>query len=64
MKISKEKIVEQWNNEDGVWVVHATREQLESLVDADRLPFAAITEWEDWQDYMQDVTESLEADYK
>lgn len=54
MKISKEKIIECWNKDDGEWVVHATREQIESLVDSDKLPYAALMEWQDWKDYINE----------
>lgn len=54
MRISKEKIIECWNKDDCEWVVHATKEQIESLVDSDKLPYTALMEWQDWKDYVSE----------
>jgi hypothetical protein len=51
MRISQEKICECWRKDDFEWLFYATREQVVSLVNSNKLPQAALVEWQDFKNY-------------
>ena len=49
--INEQKIIECWRKDDFEWLFYATREQIVSLVNSNKLPHEALIEWQDFQDY-------------